>query len=55
MRTTKTATNQSPIFKLKLATFSSTWSSWILLHERIQKIQSELTLVKNVLMLLEDL
>ena len=50
-----TTTNQRPIFTLKLATFSSTWSSWILLHDRIQKIQSKLTLVKFFLMLLEDL
>ena len=47
--------NQRPIFTLKLATFSSTWSSWILLHDRIQKIQSKLTLVRIFLMLLEDL
>ena len=42
-----TTTNQRPIYMLKLATFSSTWSSWILLYDRIQQIQSKLTLVKN--------
>ena len=50
-----TTTNQWPIFTLKVATFSSTWSSWILLHDRIQKIQSKLTLMKIFLMLQEDL
>ena len=39
----------------KLATFSSTWSLWILHQDRIQKVQIKLTPVKNFLMLLEDL
>ena len=53
--TQPTTTNQLPMFKLKLATFLSTWSSWVSLHDRIHKIQSKLTPVKIFLMLLEDL
>ena len=47
-----TRTNQQPIFTLKVATFSSTWSSYF---TTIQKIHSKLTLVKIFLMLLENL
>ena len=45
-RTTPITTKQRPIFTLKLATFLSTWSSWILIHDRVLKIQRKLKLVK---------
>ena len=43
---TTTTTNQRPIFTLMLAPFLPTWSSRILRHDRIQKIQSKLIIVK---------